>query len=69
MRITNDLLLAVLNSLWQAAVLADAGDPPPDLSGPSLVTALRERLGLELKPSKGSVEVLVIDHAEKPEEN
>jgi uncharacterized protein (TIGR03435 family) len=37
-----------------------------DDTGPSLGTALREQLGLKLEPTKGPVEVLVIDHVEKP---
>jgi bla regulator protein blaR1 len=43
--------------------------PAPDSSAPSLFTALREQLGLRLQPQKGSVEVLLIDHIEKPSEN
>ena len=37
--------------------------------GPSLVNALREQLGLSLRADKGPVEVLVIDHGERPSGN
>ena len=42
---------------------------PTDTGLPSVFTALREQLGLELKSAKAPVEVLVIDHVEKPSEN
>jgi uncharacterized protein (TIGR03435 family) len=43
--------------------------PPADTNGPSLFTALQEQLGLKLESSKGPVEMLVIDHVEKPDAN
>jgi uncharacterized protein (TIGR03435 family) len=43
--------------------------PPPEQTGPSIFTAVREQLGLELKATRGSAEVLVIEHVERPTAN
>jgi uncharacterized protein (TIGR03435 family) len=41
----------------------------PDPSGPTLLDALREQLGLKLKAETGPVDMLVIDHVEEPSPN
>jgi bla regulator protein blaR1 len=57
---------------------AEFGPPPPPpgvpdpwdrASFPTVFTVLREQLGLKLESSKGPVNVLVIDYAEKPTPN
>jgi uncharacterized protein (TIGR03435 family) len=45
--------------------------PPPDsgIAGSSISGALRQQLGLQLESTKGPVEVIVVDHAERPSAN
>ncbi len=46
-----------------------ANPPTPDTSGPSIFTSIREQLGLKLESTKGPVDVIVIDHIERPSAN
>jgi len=41
----------------------------PKSSGPSIFTAIEEQLGLKLESQEGTMEILVIDHAEEPAAN
>jgi uncharacterized protein (TIGR03435 family) len=43
--------------------------PAADPTAPSIFTAIQEQLGLRLQAAKGPVDVLVIDHVERPNEN
>jgi uncharacterized protein (TIGR03435 family) len=44
-------------------------EPAPDPNGPSLYTALQEQLGLKLESRKEKVDILVVDHIERPSPN
>ncbi len=42
---------------------------PSDTTGPTFLEAFRDQAGLELRPTTGPVEVLVVDHIERPSAN
>lgn len=46
-----------------------APDLTPEAEGPSIYTAMQEKLGLRLESKKGPVEIIVIERVEKPSEN
>jgi bla regulator protein BlaR1 len=45
---------------------ADVPDPP---AGPTFLEALREQLGLKPESTKAPLQILVVDHVERPSEN
>lgn len=57
--------LAAGNSGDAGRVAAAAVDP----NGATVFTAVQEQLGLRLVPAKGPIDVLVIDHVERPSED
>jgi uncharacterized protein (TIGR03435 family) len=57
-----DLTLTFAEQRNQPGIDLPASDP----SAPSIFAALQEQLGLKLEARRGSVDVVVIDHVEKP---
>lgn len=53
-----------LDLRWTPELAGGGNDP--SLAAPSLFTAVQEQLGLKLEPSRGPVEVFVIDRIERP---
>jgi uncharacterized protein (TIGR03435 family) len=54
---------------WGVDIPAGRGIDVPPSDAPSIFTAVQEQLGLKLESTKGSVDVLVIDHVERPAED
>jgi uncharacterized protein (TIGR03435 family) len=66
-----DFLLKWTPDESQVSSLGEKGSPPADdlNAPPGLYTAIQEQLGLKLVSTRAPVDVLVIDHIEKPSEN
>lgn len=58
-----------LNGYYDLTLPSVNASPSPPEADESIFTALPETLGLRLEPAKGQVEMLVIDHVERPTEN
>jgi bla regulator protein BlaR1 len=56
-----------LTGRYDFTLKSSSGDA--DATGPSLFTAMEEQLGLKLVSTKAPVEVIVVDHVERPGEN
>ena len=58
------------NALGPLKAAAIAGGPSTDVpagsDAPGLFTALQEQLGLKLESARGAVDVLVVEHVDKP---
>jgi uncharacterized protein (TIGR03435 family) len=51
---------------WTPELSAGLPDSSVDSSVPGIIEALQKQLGLKVEPQKAPVEILVIDHVEKP---
>jgi uncharacterized protein (TIGR03435 family) len=51
---------------FRPGVPVDPGTPRGQVDGPSLFTALQEQAGLKLTTGRAPVDVLVVDHVERP---
>jgi bla regulator protein blaR1 len=70
--LTGNYDISVKFSMEATRNAMNAASTPPGAEPPAGITfmdAVREQLGLKLEPSKGPVQMLVIDHIERPTEN
>jgi uncharacterized protein (TIGR03435 family) len=64
-----DLQLDFMPDSTTAALPPPPPEAPMDSKNPSILSALQQQLGLRLESSRGPVDVLVIDHVERPAAN
>ena len=56
-------------TLESNAVRPPGPNSQPDSQGPSFLEALKEQLGLKLTPTKAPLNVLIVDHIDRPSPN
>jgi uncharacterized protein (TIGR03435 family) len=67
---TFDAVVAFTPDKFLAGIRGSATAPRPgEATSRSFFTAMEQQLGLKLEATKGAVDVLVIDHVERPSEN
>ena len=64
-----DFDLSFFREPLAAPATAGTASPLPEIPGPTVFEALRDQLGLRLERDRGTVDVMVVDDAEKPAEN
>jgi bla regulator protein BlaR1 len=72
--LSNDLSSVVIDKTeltgrYDFTLIWSRDETSPTDDAPSIFTAVQEQLGLKLQPTKGPVEVLVVDKVERPSEN
>ena len=62
-----------LSGLWDFTLWAQAPGQKTDSDtvqqAPTILEAIRDQLGLKLRPAKGTIPVLIVDHIDRPSEN
>jgi len=58
-----------LNWLPDPVINSPGASEPSDAQGPTFEEALKDQLGLKLKPTRAVVQILVVDHVEQPSPN